>query len=566
MKKYIVTVFLIGILTGFGVCYVYFSLRDLDEESTSLCHVQTGIFYYLWYDPAESVSWEYPKICDKPVLGYYNSCDSEVIRRHFVWLSDLRINFVIISWWGFYNQSRWNSFINNATHKIFKIAREDVTNVKFCIMVEPFNWTNNPTYNFTEIYDYVYDNFITSYPTVYYDYEGKPLICFFNDKNLTPNGNMPKDSRFTIKIVGQQSYADWIYTDLISVTGPTSRNKQISVTPRFDDSRFRTPSHIVDKDLCEEVYDQQWERAIEYAKKGMIDVITICSWNEYPERTAIEPHWDADAYDHSPYFLYYKTRKYINVLKGETPDIDQLRESAYSYLVNSYNSTLGLCYENPQAKNVYWVSNDNVLASYVLQQWNREIADNITETVKRIAKEYDLLTSQTGIPLNCRAEILLGYNVDHFFNVTELVTLNPSYHGAVLKTERATNGILPDFDEYADLLCYASLVEWRKGNNSEADYYYEKVKAMWDGNGFKDKAFDGSYATYKLGLFYFVNKMLGKGSFAFEKELIQRVWQCQDSNGGFKTNYYGNGSFPICYTNTETTSIILLSGIPETCN
>jgi len=116
------------------------------------------------------------------------------------------------------------------------------------------------------------------------------------------------------------------------------------------------------------------------------------------------------------------------------------------------------------------------------------------------------------------------------------------------------------------LLCYASLVEWRKGNNSEADYYYEKVKAMWDGNGFKDKAFDGSYATYKLGLFYFVNKMLGKGSFAFEKELIQRTWQCQDSNGGFKTNYYGNGSFPICYTNTETTSIILLSGIPETRN
>ena len=240
------------------------------------------------------------------------------------------------------------------------------------------------------------------------------------------------------------------------------------------------------------------------------------------------------------------------------------KESAYSYLMNSYNSTLGLCYENPEAKNVYWVANDNVLASYVLQQWNREIADNITETIKRIANEYHLPTSQVGIPLNCRAEILLGYQVDVFFNETELLTLNESYYGSKLKTEKANNSIIEDFQNYADLLCYASLVEWRKENYSEADYYYEKVKEMWDGNGFRDAPFNktGYYATYKLGLFYFLNKMTRKGSFVFEKQLIERVWQCQDCNEGFKTDYYGNGSFPDCQTNTETTSIILLSGIP----
>lgn len=238
------------------------------------------------------------------------------------------------------------------------------------------------------------------------------------------------------------------------------------------------------------------------------------------------------------------------------------KESAYSYLVNSYNSTLGLCYEY-SGSDTYWVSNDNVLASYALQQWNREIADNISETIKRIANEYGLLTSQTGIPLNCRAEILLGYNVDYFFNETEHVTLNGSYYGSTLKMEKANNSIIPDFENYTDLLCYASLVEWRKQNYSGADYYYEKVKAMWDGNGFKDNASNGSYATYKLGLFYFLNKMTRNGSFVFERQLIERVWQCQDSNGGFKTDYYADGTFPEgCQTNTETTSIILLSGIP----
>jgi hypothetical protein len=237
------------------------------------------------------------------------------------------------------------------------------------------------------------------------------------------------------------------------------------------------------------------------------------------------------------------------------------REAAYSYLVNSYNSTLGLCYEYPDS-NTYWVSNDNVLAFYALQQWNRTISDNISETIKRIAGEYGLPTSQTGIPLNCRAEILLGYNVDYFFNETENVTLNESYYGSILKTEKANDSIIDDFENYADLLCYASLVEWRRQNYNESNYYYEKVKAMWDGNGFRDTVFTNNYSTYKLGLFYFLNKMTRNGSFVFEKQLIERIWQCQDSNGGFKTDYYGNGSFPVCQTNTETTAIILISGIP----
>jgi hypothetical protein len=238
------------------------------------------------------------------------------------------------------------------------------------------------------------------------------------------------------------------------------------------------------------------------------------------------------------------------------------REEAYNYLVNSYNSTLGLCYEYP-GSNTYWVSHDNVLASYALQNWNREIADNISETVKRIARDYNLTTSPSGIPLDTRAEILLGYIVNSF-NETEGITLNASYHGFILKTERAKNTPV-NITGYADLLCYASLVEWRKQNYSGADYYYEKVKAMWDGKGFNDTVvkLKGYYATYKLGLFYLTSRTLGK-DFDFEKDLIERFSLCQLVNGGFVTDYYGNGSFPSgSTTNTETTSIILLADVPS---
>ena len=87
---------------------------------------------------------------------------------------------------------------------------------------------------------------------------------------------------------------------------------------------------------------------------------------------------------------------------------------------------------------------------------------------------------------------------------------------------------------------------------------------MWDGNGFNDKVFKLTeyYATYKLGLFYLTSRTLGK-NFGFEKDLIERFSRCQLVNGGFITDYYGNGSFPSgSTTNTETTSIMLLADIP----
>jgi hypothetical protein len=237
------------------------------------------------------------------------------------------------------------------------------------------------------------------------------------------------------------------------------------------------------------------------------------------------------------------------------------KESAYSYLVNSYNSTLGLCYEYP-GSHTYWLSHDNVLASYVLQNWNREIADNISKTVEKLAVLYGLERHPSGILKDGRVDILLGYSYDTLKDIN--TTFEKDYLGSKIKTETVENTNAQGIQGYADLLCYASLMEWRKQNYSEADYYYEKVKAMWDGNGFRDIVFNKTsyYATYKLGLFYFLNKMTRNGSFVFESQLIERVWQCQDSNGGFKTDYYGNGSFPVCQTNTETTSIILLSGIP----
>jgi hypothetical protein len=270
---------------------------------------QVGIFFYVWYDPASEESWNRAKIADQPVWGYYDSSDPAVIRQQLLSIEELGVDFVVISWWGFYDG--YGKFADRAAQQVFETAQGLNSTLKFAVMVEPFNKTGN-LYDFGGIYDYVFDTFTDPYSSLYYSYRGKPLICFFNNENLTGNGVFPEDerSRFNVVTVGQQSYTDWIYTDLNIHVKAHEPDGQISVTPRFDDSRYRTPSCVVDSNLTEGVYDREWNNALKLVRERKVSVILISSWNEYIERTQIEPFYDGTSAVPSD-FLYNKTKEYI---------------------------------------------------------------------------------------------------------------------------------------------------------------------------------------------------------------------------------------------------------------
>ena len=220
---------------------------------------------------------------------------------------------MVLSWWGFYDD--YGKFTDNSIKQILNIAEERNSSLKFVVMVEPFN--ANVPYHYSEVYNRVYDDFVVTYSSVYY-LDDKPLICFFNDPTLTENGTIPQDVRFKIVLVGQENYVQWIYTDLNYYAKPIRNpyTNQISVTPRYDDSHVegRQPC-TVDVTLANGIYYEEWKNAINLFKQGKIDIITITSWNEYPERTAIEPHHDATAFDSDPWFLYNKTQYYIQEIR-----------------------------------------------------------------------------------------------------------------------------------------------------------------------------------------------------------------------------------------------------------
>jgi hypothetical protein len=315
MRKWLVAILLCVAVAGTLVAYVVTMWNNSKPPPKAL---KVGVFYYVWYDNASEVSWDRSKIIDQPILGFYNSSDPVIIRQHLLWMKGLGIDFVVISWWGFYDD--YGKFTDNAAKQVFNIAEEmvfenseeNMGKLKFAIMVEPFNKSGS-SYNYAEIYDHIYSEFVLPYSSVYYN-DSKPLICFFNNQDLTPKGRIPLDERFNIVLVGQSDYVQWIYTDLNYYVKPSRvpYTNQTSVTPRYDDSHVRYPNCTVDLNLTQGTYDREWENAIQLFKEGKIDTILITSWNEYPERTVIEPHFDATAYNQDPYFLYNKTKDYIN--------------------------------------------------------------------------------------------------------------------------------------------------------------------------------------------------------------------------------------------------------------
>jgi len=172
------------------------------SKKTRMRESRSDILCLLWIAP-----WNRSQIVDSPFLGFYNSCDPNTCRQHIIWMEDIGIDFVIISWWGANSGNLEFEFKNNAVKVLFENAKNYASKVQLAIMVEPSNETVNG-------YDYVYENFIQPYPTVYFQYRGKPLICFFCDVKspyLMRDNTYPRDPRFTVINLGSLIYAEWLY-------------------------------------------------------------------------------------------------------------------------------------------------------------------------------------------------------------------------------------------------------------------------------------------------------------------------------------------------------------------
>lgn len=310
---------------------------------TAAHDVKVGLMYYTWYEGENGTRhWNGMKgwtVVDEPLLGWYNSSDDATIRQHLDWMRYAGIDFVILSWWG--PENVWNT--DRACRKFFEVASTYASDLKIAIMVEAFNETAGPDgYNFPQVAEYVTTVFFAPHSDQWMTQEGKPLLCWYNGENMTGGinatgqkiggwDNLPQIrgmDDFECRILGHNSYVNWIfcnpsttpYLDL-GLRGewepPRSGDGFVSVEPRYDDQFLgRTRNETNDPGLSEGLYDQQWTSAIDYAREGQASTVFIYSWNEFHERSQIEPCHDATAVSKAnPYHLLNMTKQYIDQIR-----------------------------------------------------------------------------------------------------------------------------------------------------------------------------------------------------------------------------------------------------------
>jgi len=137
-----------------------------------------------------------------------------------------------------------------------------------------------------------------------------------------------------------------------------------------------------------------------------------------------------------------------------------------NFLLAQYDTDIKLVRESPDVSinRTYWLLSDNLLAYHALKHRHPEVADSIYEKMK----EYGFF--QDGLH-----EVLFGEEIIlPLYTHKIIVVENTSDY--TIKTEvregSEEDKIMDDWAEYADILLYASLNFYNKGQLDKSLYYF----------------------------------------------------------------------------------------------
>ncbi len=292
------------------VCFLLFSF-NYNFKATGLEEndVPVGVFFYVWYGYNQtSLTWTGGNgtshwndggagiVIDYPIFGYYSSNNNDTLKEQISLMRDAGIDFIVISWWGI------KDYTNNASRNVFKFLVGNGMDFKACFIIEPYE-----NINYTQVYDYIFDNFVEPYNPWYMRFEGKPLIFFFNPVY----SGFYKDGRFNAFVVGNppndvdiifwkgmdclDEYGGFEHIEYYTGDPVISDEGIVSILPRYDDKALydagsRQTFMRFDRLLTKNLYGKEWNYVIK--NKDKVKMVLIYSWNEYHERSAIEPHYD----------------------------------------------------------------------------------------------------------------------------------------------------------------------------------------------------------------------------------------------------------------------------------
>ena len=245
---------------------------------------------------------------------------------------------------------------------------------------------------------------------------------------------------------------------------------------------------------------------------------------------------------------------------------DEMLRGMISFLKAQYVKDVGLL---RAAKTVYpdnqtfWVASDNLLAGYALLSVGDQLAIRI----------LSVLNDSYGGGFNGLHEVLIGYDIPDRFYSGEVVRLGivsvNSTEYLIAFDNRSAGSEIEDWHLYADLIVYRAIDLAGAGDLEGVKNCWEMVIRLWDGVGFRDRAFNGRiYQTYKVSLAYYLFRILEAADPEYASKYAKYaacfrgiVGRLQRADGGIVTGYVQGGErlVPIGDANVETTSITILA-------
>ncbi|RLG72463.1 MAG: hypothetical protein DRO23_10395 [Thermoprotei archaeon] len=243
------------------------------------------------------------------------------------------------------------------------------------------------------------------------------------------------------------------------------------------------------------------------------------------------------------------------------------KDLARKFLETQYVPEAGLLraatLEEVEDSHKIYVAADNLLAARALAVLGSPLASNVLTT----------LNNKYGGAFDKLHEILLGEDIpDVFYQryVEYLGNVSSSKFGILeIYYEEPGETPIDNWDRYANLVVYKALKALLHGSRSYAEQLFSILISMWDGYGFKDEAYNGSYETYKVALAIYLYKALEEAdsSLVGKYRDLYEKWNMvlalmQRSDGGIVTHYKVSERgeiIPVGDANTETTSITILA-------
>ncbi len=230
---------------------------------------------------------------------------------------------------------------------------------------------------------------------------------------------------------------------------------------------------------------------------------------------------------------------------------------AYEYLVNRYNAHYGLIRENENLDR-YWLWSDNVLAARALKDYNYSLYANITNTIRSYIQNYHIEFHTAWTALIDPTSIVQQPSF--------MSPINKNLTDKILYSDYGGSYELPCTD-YADIAFLKSIYLYEINKINDSKTCYDQGINMFDGIGFKDKAFahDGyRYSTYKVALWKIATDIVDLSDSKEAKHIISSLQNLilakvqNNETGGVYTFYLPN-FLHSNQTNVETTSLAIMA-------